>query len=198
LRKIRGDFIFDCEIIGKNFNSLQHRSHLTDKIKIDIARKKYPLFLMIFDVLSFNDKLLTYEKLKERIIYLNQIEFENLNHIGFVAYEDINECLDYAKKRECEGIVIKNMNSAYENRRSFNWLKLKLFKETEIKAIKYTENPAGIRVEDSEGIAVQIAGEQHKEVKKRIDENSYCEIIVQYLEKTQDNKLRFPSYRGLK
>jgi hypothetical protein len=62
---------------------------------------------------------------------------------------------------------------------------------------KYTPNPAGIRCETDSGIAIQVAGEQHKEVKELLDSKGRCEVFIQYLTKTKDEKYRFPSFRGI-
>lgn len=200
LSTFKSDFIFDGEVITEDgkFNSLQTRVNLSDRQKIKERMNINPVIFMIFDVLSFEGEDLRNKPLKERIKPLSLIPFEELKHIGFVAYEEIIPCLKSSEEHKGEGIVIKEMNSLYESRRSKSWLKCKNFKEDVIKVVSYIENNMGIRVEDSRGIAVQIAGEQHRDVKKQIDENGYCEINIQYLEKTKDNKLRFPSYRGIK
>lgn len=197
LKTIYGDFILDGEIITRDgkFNSLQHRSHLTDKQKIITARENYPITYMIFDILNFDGMDLTTNPLKERIKLLSLFNFDNLKNIGFVTYEDINNCLDYAKNFDCEGIVIKNMDSTYQHKRSNDWLKLKFFKEDVLRVVRYTENPAGIRCEDEKLNAVQVSGQQHKEVKKAIDEIGFCDITISYLEKTANNRYRFISYK---
>jgi len=198
LKTIQGDFIFDGEIITRDgkFNSLQHRSHLQDKQKIITAKENYPIIYMIFDILNFDGMDLRSNTLKERIKLLSLFDFEGLKNVGFVTYEDINDCLSYAKKYNCEGIVIKNMDSTYQNKRSNDWLKLKFFKEDVLRVVRYTENNAGIRCEDEKLNAVQVSGQQHREVKKAIDEVGFCDITISYLEKTANNRYRFISYKG--
>jgi hypothetical protein len=97
-----------------------------------------------------------------------------------------------------EGIVIKNLDGKYESRRSNFWRKLKLWNETTIILQSYTENPAGIRCETADGIAIQVAGHNQTEVRKAINERGSCEVYIQYLTKTANGKYRFPSYRGVK
>ena len=52
-----------------------------------------------------------------------------------------------------------------------------------MKAVKYSVNNAGIRVEDELNNAVQIAGNNSLEVKREIDNKGFCDIVIQYLEK---------------
>ena len=163
------------------------------------AKKDYPISYMIFDVLNLDNENLMLNPLKDRIKLLNLFHFDDLyENIGLVDYEDnIYSCLNYARRNDCEGILIKNMDSLYEHKRSKNWLKLKFFKEDNLRVVRYTENPAGIRCEDKKLNAVQVSGFQHKEVKQAIDEVGFCDITISYLEKTLNNRYRFISYKGV-
>jgi len=192
------DCILDGEIISKdnNFNKLQSRAGTQDVNKLALLEKTIPVDYMVFDVLMAEGKLLTQEKLKDRIKHLNLIQ--NFEHLKPCVYGNIQIMLESAKQKSMEGIIIKNMNSPYLNKRSWDWLKLKLWKEAEININSYTINNAGIRTEDSLGNAVQISGSQSEGVKKILDTQGYATIYVQYLEKTVNGKMRFPSYRGLK
>ena len=199
LKTFEGDFVLDGEVIttDDNFNRLQQRALTKNPMKQEQLRNKMPICYMVFDVLGLYGEDLKWLKLKDRITYFSA--FEKSENINFAEYEDINVCLERCKLEEREGIVLKNMDSSYQHRRSKDWLKLKFFKETNLKVVRYTENPAGIRVEDKELNAVQISGEQHKIVKQKIDSEGYCEISIQYLTQNEETKrYRFPSYRGLK
>lgn len=197
-------FIIDGEIITYDgvFNSLQKRVNLSDRRKITEQVKNNPVKFMVFDVLNVDGLDVRDKPLQERIREWYKISFALEKpfdiKVWFVEFNEIDYLLKIAEEKELEGIVIKNMDSAYQSRRSYDWLKCKNFKETELTLISYTENNAGIRCEDKEGIAVQVAGEQHRAVKKRIDEVGFCKVTIQYLEKTKENKFRFPSFRGLK
>jgi ATP-dependent DNA ligase len=194
---IEGDFVLDSEVITLNglFNSLQHRSNLGSKEKIDRAVKENPVKCVVFDLIFFDNIDLRHKPLKERIEILNN-NFKD--KVELVEYTDIQTALSFAKHHKLEGIVIKNMLSNYEGKRSSNWLKLKLFKQAEMKAISYTINNAGIRLEDNKQNAVQCSGNQSNEVKNEIDNKGYCDIVIQYLEKTKDDRFRFISFVGVK
>lgn len=203
LKRSEKDFILDGEIITKNglFNSLQHRSNLSDIQKIKWAEKDYPINYIVFDVISINKEDLRFKPLKERIERWKDISFNKPIDFKVIMcdYGKIEDVLEYSERTEQEGIIIKNMDSLYEHKRSNDWLKLKFFKETNLMVIQYVENNKGIRVEDKDGNAVQISGEQHIEVKNKIDTNSFCEITIQYLTQSEETKrYRFPSFREIK
>ena len=102
-----------------------------------------------------------------------------------------------AKSENWEGIVIKNPVSIYENRRSRNWLKIKNIKSKDFKVNRYEVNPAGIVVY-SDNLKVQISGSEAIKVKNLIDETGSCNIEVNYLEETENNKLRQPTFKCIK
>lgn len=200
VRKIKqidiDSFILDSEVITTDnlFNSLQHRSHLGSKEKVEQAEQKYPITEKVFDIISLNGEDLRNKPLKERIEILNE-NFKN--KVDLVEYNDIHKLLSFAKSKNLEGVVVKNYSSKYESRRSPNWLKLKLFKQAVIRVIRYTTNNSGIRAEDLNLNAVQIAGHNVSPVKESIDKKGYCDIIIQFLEKTKQDRFRFISYKGV-
>ena len=100
-------------------------------------------------------------------------------------------------KEDREGIIVKDMESKYEERRSHSWLKCKFFKKITLTLKKYERNNAGIRCEDNDGNVVQVSGLQHQKVREQIDNEGECKVKVQYLEMTQKGRLRNPSYVGL-
>jgi hypothetical protein len=114
-----------------------------------------------------------------------------------VLYDDIDNLLAMAIEENGEGIVIKNMDGCYESKRSKNCYKHKLFKETTITITGYEINNAGIRATDDKQNAVQISGKQSEEVKFLLDTKGMAIANIQYLEKTKDERFRFPSFRGL-
>ena len=193
--------ILDGEICSRDdkFENLQRRALTKNKSKIEILIKEIPVTYWIFDLLSINNKNITRNSLKERIEFLNNFLKDKQNEfIKILPFESIKDSLREAHKKNGEGIVIKDLRCPYEHRRSPSWVKCKFFKEATIILTKYTENPAGIRAETEDGIAVQIAGEQHKKVKEILDSKKSCEIFIQYLSKNEaTGKYRFPSYRGL-
>ena len=124
---------------------------------------------------------------------------QNFKHIAEAEFGDIKEMLKKARAENREGIIIKDMTASYYGCRNDGFRKCKFFEEAELKVTKFTENPKGIRVEDEQGNACQVAGtEQSKAVKNAIETNGYAEITIQYLERTAEGRFRFPSFRELK
>lgn len=201
LKQIKEDFIIDGEIISydNNFGKLQKRVLTKDFKKIEKLQKEIPIKYMIFDIISIRDNNIMNEILSERLIILNDL-FNNYSfkNLELVEYGDISLMLQRAKDKNGEGIIIKDRNGTYESKRSKNWIKYKLFKETTLTITGFTENPAGIRGTDNNENAVQISGHNANEVKAVMEKNGYCDILVQYLSISKDGKMRFPSYRGLK
>jgi ATP-dependent DNA ligase len=199
LKNLDKNFIIDGEIISidGNFNKLQRRALTKDAGKIKKLEAEIPVKYMIFDILSINDKSIMQETLRTRLNYLKELFLNPTESLELVEYGEINVLLQKAKDKNLEGIVIKDMEGVYENKRSKNWYKHKLFKEITITITGFTDNPAGIRATANDGTALQIAGHHSDEVKAVMKDKGYATIIVQYLEKTKEDKLRFPSFRGI-
>jgi ATP-dependent DNA ligase len=201
LLKLKGDFILDGEIISidDDFNKLQRRALTKNKEKQEALIKEVPVKFVIFDILKYNGKDISGENLSKRIEYMNK--FKGLLDEKLIEVAEFLPCKEMYNKARAEnreGIIIKKTDYEYRRCRGI-WRKVKFFEEGELEAISYTENPKGIRVEDKDKNSCQIAGRKNsKEVKNLIDKNGKARIVIQYLEKTADNKYRFPSFRGYK
>lgn len=173
--------VLDGEIVsglGKDFNDFQN--------------KKGKIHFLAFDILKADEIDLKNRALSERIKHL---EFNvPTSMVLDYYYKDFDILIEKAKQDGYEGVILKDLNSAYTGDRK-NWFKLKFFKTAELKVIKYKINNKGIRAEDINNLSVQIAGEKGLKVKESIDNKGYCFIICQYLEKTKEDKLRFPSFK---
>jgi len=193
------EFIVDGEIIALNddFNLLQRRALTKNPEKIKLLEKEVPVKYMIFDVLTANGENQLAKKQRERMEKLKTLDFSKMKHVELAEFGSIKPMLDKAKAENREGLIIKDMEGYYEHRRSNNWKKLKFFEEGQIIAIKYEQNPRGITIEDANGNRVAVGGAQSTAVKKAIDEKQSLAVYVQYLEKTEDGRMRFPSFRGV-
>jgi len=194
----------DGEVISldDNFNKLQHRSNTQDGYKISLMKKEIPVKFMVFDLLRNGDEDLTNKPLAQRVSFRwETIETEKLvklKAVEFVTYGEVEVMYQRAKQENREGIIVKNMESPYEFKRSKNWLKCKFWKQAEITLQTYTENPAGIRCEDKKGNAVQVSGQQHQAVKQALDTKGCCEVVIQYLEMTKNGRYRHPTFKQIK
>lgn len=187
LKSFRG--VFDGEIVCDTFSHTESRVHTENKLKIRLLTKEYPAKFYIFDEIS--DKTLL-----ERFRGLTKRDFGGCRHLVLLKYSFDGVGLWERMKRENkEGLIIKNPQSKYSNGRSWDWIKVKNIKSQDLIVNRYDINPAGIRVESKEGIAVQISGSQHKSVKEQIDETGSCKIEVNYLNETEGGKLRMPTFK---
>ncbi len=184
---------FDGEIVCDTFEHTESRVHTENPLKSKLLVNEYPAKLVVFDTL-------------EPLPYYKRLEIlKNKNLKGCVELVETTTDLiglwEKAKKENWEGIVIKNPESEYAGYckvRSSNWLKIKYIKSRDILVSKYEINPAGIRVEDNQGIACQISGFQHKEVLDKIKETGSCLIEVNYLNETASGLLRMPTFKCMK
>ena len=142
------NFIIDGEIVAfqkdiTSFSALQQRMGVRE-ISMENALKA-PVYYYIFDILFLNGfdlrsiSLKSRKKiLKEQISYKDPIRFTDwIEKDGKALFK--NAC-----KKGWEGIIAKNFQSSYQNRRSRDWLKFKCHKSQELIIIGYTK-PKGQR-----------------------------------------------------
>jgi len=200
--------IIDGEIIvldpatgNSNFGLLAQRSHLEKPFDIGLRSKKIPVRFMAFDLLSFKGDL-TYLPLRTRREMLYGV-FKPDPHVfmwSLPLHKDVNGIylFNWARRLGLEGIVGKHLESPYcSGKRSAYWKKCKCEKTKDLTFTSYTVNPAGIRCETDEGIAVQVAGFNSRVVRKVLDEKGKVVIEVKYLNETENGRLRMPTFKRL-
>ena len=208
------DCIIDGEVIdfSDTFNILQRRAGTRIPAKQNILRKQIPVKFMVFDILQLNGQTLTGLTLRDRVVKLQQV-FQDFNNrfvpnetfhqdykesfIEMAEYDTIKSMLVKAHAEDREGIIVKSWNGIYEGRRSPAWKKCKFLLEKDLKMTKYTTNPKGIRVENEDGIVVQIAGNISNEAKRILDTYNEITISIRYLEQTETGKYRFPAFKEI-
>lgn len=198
--------ILDCEICifsngRSDFNLLSLRTHLKDEEKIK-ERINLKAVIMVFDILLFEDIDLTLKPLIKRKEYLNKAVIEN-DFIKIVkTYDNLEEIWNIVLKNNLEGVIAKHKFSAYENKRSKYWVKIKNWKEIVIEFDGY-ENAIsedygvikGITLTNKDGLRCACLGEKHKKIKEKLDRGEIVRVNCQYLEKTNDNKFRFLTFK---
>lgn len=197
LEKLEGNYLLDGEIIADSgkFNDLQKRSNLRDKEKVEDRKKEIKVRFKVFDIIEFKGKRLEKKPLKERVEYLKKINFGE--RVDIVENRDVKECWEETKENEEEGVIIKDMNSRYKmGKRSDSWLKLKNFKEEMFEfENEYELNNSGIKLINDK-IEVQVqdnSSDRVENIKEKLDKGEKVRVVVQYLTKTKNGKLRFPS-----
>jgi len=161
--------------------------------------------LMLFDVIELEGINLCRTPLLSRKEALRSI-FVNRknNNIKLLSWhDDAVKLWEYVKEKDAEGIVIKHKQSSYTptpNYRSKYWLKIKNWREAELimDGFEYMSNAdKGITLINKEGYRVACAGEQSKKVIAILEKEGKVKVKIQYLQKTNEGKFRFISYRGL-
>ena len=194
--------IFDGEICCENFQITQSRTLTQDKEKLKELQKKHKATYYIFDILEDYGEDLKNKTFCERISHLGD-KFSSEYFVYDTNLElvknsmDIKALWEKAQREKWEGIILKNPEGIYQDKRSDNWLKLKTTKTRDIEFSLYTINNAGIRA-DNGLIAVQVSGKNSKIFLSEIKKNGKAIVEVEYLEEFDNGKLRMPVCKEVK
>lgn len=203
LKQIQRNFIVDGEIcIIKNgrcdFSAYQKRALTKNPFQINLLAKTIPATFFIFDILEIDGNDLTFEPLIERKKILSMLLANTKNMLleEVIYYENPDFLLQ--KRDLIEGIVAKQKNGIYEKgKRSNCWLKYRFIKEDIIVAIDYEETNSGIVAIDKNGNRITINGRMAEEVRRIIDSIGEVNLEINYMEKTDDGKYRFPAFKRI-
>ena len=142
LSKLPGRFILDGEIVivdsqGRSqFQLLQNYQR----------RKEGTPYYYLFDILSFEGRDLTKLPLLDRKKILKRLlsksRHVSLRFSSYIASKG-TACFRQAKKKGFEGIIAKKVDSAYQFRRSKDWLKIKTGRRQEVVIGGFTESKGG-------------------------------------------------------
>jgi bifunctional non-homologous end joining protein LigD len=143
--------ILDGEIIVLNkrgtasFSDLQARFGVTDKSVIEKLVKSQKIVYFVFDLLYLDGYDLMAARLLDRKAILAKIFRENtvFQIAPHTTGNGIKRFKD-AERRHLEGVMAKNGDSHYEQRRSTEWLKIKTTMRQEAVIVGYT-TPHGSR-----------------------------------------------------
>jgi len=196
------DAVLDGEIasIDDNFNKILMRN--VGKEKVSQRAKEVPVKFFVFDLLALDGEDMRGKPLKARLDALQLLFHSNvaLSNVELLPYtEDGLQLWKEVSKAEGEGIIAKNLDSAYEGKRSWAWQKIKLWKEgiVEFQSYELMPHGKGITLTNKEGMRLACLGEQSREVRQLINSKGNVEVVVQYLERTKEGAYRFPSFRGV-
>ena len=180
--------ILDGEIVAldeagrPSFSLMQQRTGFQPGKRRLAGREGVPVVYYAFDLLYLDGVDLRHVALEQRKQLL-QARIENSAVIHFSDHyaEKGLELFEAARQRELEGIVAKRRSSAYEEKRSRNWLKIKITQRQECVIGGYTP-PEGSReyfgalvlgLYDSQGRFIHVGqvgtGFDQKTLKKMFD-----------------------------
>lgn len=139
VKSIRSEAILEAEVVAINpqtegylpFQELMHRRR---KYGVEEAMENYPVVMNFFDILYADGQsktLLTYEE-RRRLLrkILQGIKDHNkvrlVEQIVATKPEEIDKFMAIAIENGCEGVMIKQLSSAYRaGAREYSWVKLK-------------------------------------------------------------------------
>lgn len=122
-----------------DFYEVQKRTLLSDPFKMKYSYSKYPANFVAYDILYYENKLITDLPLMERKQILADTIMEN-NILSVSRYIEENGKIlfELAKQQELEGVVGKKKNSLYWfGKRTKDWKKIKNMADYEAIAIAY-------------------------------------------------------------
>jgi bifunctional non-homologous end joining protein LigD len=143
--------ILDGEIVAldekgrASFSLMQQRTGIGEGgRKIRISRTDVPLAFYVFDVLYLDGYSLERVNLEDRKRLLREIVTPSQLIRVSEDFPNGKELYAVAKQQQIEGIVAKKRNSCYTQKRSREWLKIKITQQQECVIAGYTD-PKGSR-----------------------------------------------------
>lgn len=126
-----------------SFSDILVRERVRSTSKLKHYVNKYPVKYIIFDILSLNGNNLTHLPLCERLKLLNDNVKRNNNITITDNFENGLSLFDLMKEQSYEGIVSKNLDSAYTGGKKHSaWFKIKFSKKllAVVGGIRYKNN----------------------------------------------------------
>lgn len=191
------NIILDTEIKSvKGYDYAHLRDSQESRTRILILSRLYPIKFFVFDVLQYSDKVLINKPLKERLEYLKLLKEDNLIEIA-KSFNNPLELFKKVKEEFGEGIILKDLNSTYEQQRSLKWLKCKFVKEKVVKLDGYQEHSAGVCcLSGSHRITCNIKSIAEK-IKQKLDNKEDVFIEINFLEVSKAGMYRQPVFHRL-
>ncbi|MFC5472198.1 RNA ligase family protein [Cohnella suwonensis] len=128
-------FVLDGEMIAfdeskPSFREIMKRDGIRQPSAIERAVRTTPVAYMVFDVLSIDGEWVTERPLKERMKLLSDILIPGPVVQAVPEYPNGQQLLEVMRAHRMEGIVCKNLDSAYAiGGKDGRWLKIKLFRD---------------------------------------------------------------------
>lgn len=203
--EIADGMVLDGEIVTHDFEfeSVLSRVHTEDPGKIERMSETCPAYFIVFDILEKDGRDLRDMSFRSR---KEEIDVDHLdNVIEVTTHEDPEELWQESVQEGWEGIILKDPTSTYKGERTDDWLKVKNWEE-EVFPIEdwevSTENE-----DERDGFVAKVQPDGSEELQKvavqpegardRIKSGNVSEIEVQYLETSENGRLRKPSFKGI-
>jgi len=192
--------VLDGEVVGKDVYEVVGRANLDDRFRISLLSKLNPARFVVFDVLELDGEDLRGIPLSERRKILEEAGELGKNVELIQQYEDGEKLWREVGEKGGEGVVAKRRSSPYAGKRTWDWIKIKHFKEVVVPITRYEFTPLGGFV-----VYVPVNGGEQRVAVNSIDLQNLIvkhfpevEAEIQYLEITKSGKLRHPSVRTIR
>jgi len=156
---------------------------------------------VVFDILEYKGKNLRQLPLKERRKILEEQDFK-LPIMITEQYATLKEAWDLAEDRDWEGLIAKNLDSNYVEKRSNYWLKIKRYKEAVVTIDEWEQGKTHGTFICNDGnlndIRVGALSVKYiEEYLKAIKEGKIIKAEIQYLNKTNTGHYFQPCLKRL-
>lgn len=223
---INPNIVVDGELVRKNIDNKSDSENFQIGVGIanSKAETKEELKLVIFDMITVDDfekgkSKLTYSERKKSIklfkTIIQQLNLKNLSVVD-MFYEGTDQTqiwkwLDYAEEHDLEGVIV-NLDAPYECKRTKNLIKVKLFKECDIRCTRIESgtgrnlNTLGAIICDYKGFICRV-GSGFTDEQRNYYYNNPNEIVdkivtVKYKEETKNKNggvsLQFPIFQNVR
>jgi len=203
------DGIYDGEIVAKDglFSTAGTRDKQSRNF--EAAARKHPCMFTAFDLLAANGQRVTGLPLHTRLQLLKGVIGRRRTVTMVRTSEDILGLWHDVVSAKGEGIIVKKRRSIYlPGERASSWIKFKAVQRLTAIAVGYEPgtNRAfgairlalldGARPVDIGRVGTGWTLRQEGELRRRLDAGEIFTIEVEALNRTHDNALRFPVFRG--
>ena len=153
----------------------------------------------VFDIMEVNGVDLRKQPLYIRQGWLKRIlESKQFKYVHLVRQFNIpSRAWEMIKKQQLEGLIFKNPEGEYEEKRSKNWLKCKNFQEAVIEIIGYQPGKGKGSFIFSNGGGCSTLSMDYVEIYNKLKENGKVFAEIDYLYKTKNNKYFQPILKKL-
>jgi len=197
--------ILDGEIVngdGKTSDyhnpNFKTRTHIQSVLRAKFLSRLFPLNYFVFDILFLNGEDLRNKPLMDRKKILNEV-IKETERVKIVKFVESNGKEFYQKMLEngFEGMVCKDRNSIYENKRSPSWIKVKPILKMVVGVLDYKETSGwgsfGALITPNGDVSFNSELERQEYFRRK--KLGKVNIEVRYQELIpESNKFRFPKF----
>lgn len=193
--------VLDGEIVTTDFRfeTANRRVQTERPFKVEMLAETRPAMLVVFDALYINDGDVRERPLTERQELIGPSLPSESGLTQITSHDDAGALWEQAETEEWEGIMLKDPDAPYRAGRGDRWLKVKNWNEAAFRILDYehTDNDGFVIFVDSG----KSADPQKVAVNGRDDQTAVQagakRAEVQFLERTDDGRLRKPSFKGV-